>query len=116
MAPSSTPLWVKKVEPHYSCEEEQQLRPLCYSKLLKADLVPGTFVVLYDDSDPTVARIDEPVSRSVQSFKEEVEVNIFRQIRKVGEPVEVILQPQGLCGNHLRHTPEIVKRAKYVRF
>lgn len=111
--PPKAPPWVKKVEPHFSCEEEEQLLP-CYSKLHKADLLPGTFVVRYDDSDPTVARIVKPVNRCVQPFQE-AEVNIFRQICKVGGPGEVILRPQGLGCNHLQHVPEIVQTSELRR-
>jgi hypothetical protein len=49
--PLVPPPWVDKVEPHSpSCDEDEVL-PSCYSMLLKADLLSGTFVVLRDHED-----------------------------------------------------------------
>jgi hypothetical protein len=113
------PPWVDKVEPHSSsCDEDEVLLPCsCYSKLLKADLLPGTFVVLRNDEDnncdrsPTVARIVKPVGTAVHPFQA-VEVNIFRHISKVGGLGEVILYPHGLGGNNLRYILEIVQTSE----
>jgi hypothetical protein len=49
--PPLAPPWVDKVESHSSSCDEDEVLPSCYSKLLKADLLPGTFVVLRDDND-----------------------------------------------------------------
>jgi hypothetical protein len=85
----------------------------CYSKLLKADLLPGTFVLLSRSSDETnsvtrpniavgciVARIVAIVSIS------RVSLNIFKRLNEVTGD---FLHPQGLQDNHLRHLQEIVQ-------
>jgi hypothetical protein len=92
--------WVDKVEPHYSCGHEGEAFHSCHSILIKADLLPGTFVLLATTSanagecqqEDVIARIVKPVG-STQPLK--VQVNIFRNI----------LQPQGIVENQLRHLP-----------
>ena len=115
--PPSLPCWVDKVEPQPPNEDVGGgALPPCYSKLLKADLLPGTFVLLADRVNvcnrcqETVARIVKPVYSSNQPLQ--VQVNIFRKMCDIGGPDDGILQPQGLVENHLRHLPEIVQTSE----
>jgi hypothetical protein len=83
----------------------------CYSKQLKTDLLPGTFVLVVEtadvsDSGDIVARIVKAVGGRLSLS---VEVNIFKQILEVAGQREDILLPQGVVENHLRHIPEIVQ-------
>ena len=103
--------WADEVEPH--CSYEEALHP-CYSKTLKADLLPGTFVLLLAHGakaegkfqDMAVARIVKPVG-STQPFK--VQVNIFKKICEIGLGEGSFLRPQGVIENYLRHLSEIVQ-------
>ncbi len=110
------PRWVNKVEPQSPSYEDEGggALPPCYSKLLKADLLPGTFVLLAEDrvnacdrSQATVAGIVKPVDSSVEPFQ--IQVNIFRIICEVGGSDEGTLKPQGIVENHLQHLPEIAQ-------
>jgi hypothetical protein len=103
--PTPTSPW-DIAEPHCDCGP-------CYCQVLKADLLPGTFVLLEGSSDRTntvtrptrtvgcvVARIVAIVSLS------SVSVNIFKRLNEVTGD---FLYPQGLQDNHLRHLQEIVQ-------
>jgi hypothetical protein len=82
----------------------------CYSKHLKADLLPGTFVLLSTRADESnhdsgicaVARI------VVTSSPSTVTVNIFKKLKEV-QPTGGFLYPPPLEGNHLRSLEEIVQ-------
>ena len=78
-----------------------------YSMLLKADVVPGTFVLLGGATPSVVARI----VKAVGSFS--VEVNIFKRKSDVMLPADRggdgISVPQGIVDNHLRHIPEVIQ-------
>ncbi len=88
----------------------------CYSQELKADLLPGTFVLLRtstarsvfdaNDEDKTnvVARIVDVVSSQPIS----VRVNIFKYIKEIKQ-TEGLLCPDLLQENHLRHLTEVVQ-------
>lgn len=92
----------------------------CYSKQLKTDLVPGTFVLVVESADISsnsdrlehdiVARIVRAVGVGPPLS---VEVNLFRKVSEVvagrQEQKEHILLPQGFRECHLRHIPEIVQ-------
>ncbi|KAI2505091.1 hypothetical protein MHU86_9367 [Fragilaria crotonensis] len=101
--------------------------PLCegapfYSDVLKADLHPGTFVLLegissgmptrsmarsinaMEDGTEVVARVVALVSTNPSS----VSVNIFRFLKEV-QQTEGLLYPNVLNENHLRHLTEIVQ-------
>jgi hypothetical protein len=91
-----------------------------YSIHLKADLLPGTFVLLgcqahgdgaHDDtvstnSEMVVARI---ISFSTAESSSAVTVNIFKRLNEVLMRQEGILHPPVLQDNHLRHLQEIVQ-------
>jgi len=112
-APAPASPW-DNAEPH--CE-----RAPCYSKLLMADLLPGTFVLLATHRDQpnaavsgggvvarqraVVARIITGVSRSPS----DVTVNIFKSLKEVTGD---FLHPQVLQENHLRHLQEIVQTSE----
>ena len=109
MATLAPPLFWDQVEPP-SCDQEGRTFHSCYSTQLRADLLPGTFVLLdaavnARGSGNIVARIVKAVGRS-PSFS--VEVNIFENINKFG-PREGILSLQGVSESHLKHLPEIVQ-------
>jgi hypothetical protein len=95
----------------------------CYSKLLKTDLVPGTFVLLVVASADNISanssrRGHDIVARIVRAVGGgpplALEVNIFRRMSEVvagrqGQRRDHILLPQGFRECHLRHIPEIVQ-------
>jgi hypothetical protein len=89
----------------------------CYSKQLKADLPPGTFVLIgvstaeddVRDRSDVVARIVKAVGGHGSSSLLLVEVNIFEGILHVVGEREGIFVPQRIVGNNLRHVPEIVQ-------
>jgi hypothetical protein len=98
-----------QVEPP-SCEQEGGSFHSCYAKQLKADLLPGTFVVLAatanaHGSGEVVARVVKAVE---QSPPFSVEVNVFKNFNKFG-PREGVLSPRGVSESHLKHLPEIVQ-------
>jgi hypothetical protein len=111
MATLSTvpPFW-DQVEPHYFEQEGRAPQHPCYFKLLKADLLSGTCVLLATahegESGDVVARIVKTVESTSLPFS--VQVNIFKNISKVG-PREGILFPQGVNHNHLKHLPKVVQ-------
>ena len=84
----------------------------CYSKHLKADLLPGTFVLLstradqsnHDSGVGVVARIVAVVTSSPST----VTVNIFKKLKEV-QPTGGFLYPPPLEGNNLRYLQEIVQ-------
>lgn len=88
----------------------------CYSEVLKADLLPGTFVLLADTSSVlgefVVARVVAVVSDQLSSSSASVQVNIFRQMKEVLRDTEGILHPKVLRENHLRNLTEIVQTAE----
>ena len=114
----ASPFW-DKVEPHW----DDEAPPLaCYSKRLKADLLPGTFVLL---STPdtiaesrninmhdgiVVARITNlgSSSRPAMLSRSSVQVNIFKQLDAFAG-TDGFLYPKQLDENHLRHLREIVQ-------
>jgi hypothetical protein len=93
----------------------------CYSKQLKTDLVPGTFVLVVASakiSSNSSRQGRDIVARIVRTVGGgpplSVEVNIFRKMsevvaRRQQEQREHTLLPQGLRECHLRHIPEIVQ-------
>jgi hypothetical protein len=109
------------------CDEDRRRRThSCYSKRLKADLLPGTFVLFLrnpavasrsrknDAQGCEIARIVEviPADRtdmenSRQPIK--VRVNIFKRIAEIEAVTLGILHPEFLDENHLRYLPEIVQ-------
>ena len=95
----------------------------CYSEVLKADLLPGTFVLLTSEDASTrsgsiahtgncvVARVVAAVGTSQQQSSASVSVNIFRRMKEVYD-AEDILYPKVLQENHLRNLAEIVQTAE----
>lgn len=79
----------------------------CYSTLLQADVVPGTFVLLGGATPNVVARIVKVVG----SFS--VEVNIFKMKSELMLPAERrgdgISLHHGIVDNHLQHIPEVIQ-------
>jgi hypothetical protein len=111
------------VEPDTACWDLAE--PCCegapfYSDALKADLLPGTFVLLdtasgakttqtrslkaKEDRTDVVARIVALVSTNPSS----VSVNIFRFLKEA-QQTEGFLYPDVVNENHLRHLTEIVQ-------
>ena len=91
----------------------------CYSEVLKADLLPGTFVLLADTSSVlrefVVARVVAVVGdqqHQESSSSASVRVNIFRRMKDVLHDTEGILTPKVLRENHLRNLTEIVQTAE----
>jgi hypothetical protein len=110
MATLAPPHFWDQVEPP-SCEQEEgrAFHP-CYSKQLRADLAPGTFVLLdattnTHGSGAVVARIVKTVGKT-PPFS--IEVNIFEDFNEFGAR-EGILCPHGVSENHLKHLPEVVQ-------
>ncbi|KAI2493462.1 hypothetical protein MHU86_8975 [Fragilaria crotonensis] len=103
-----------RVEPH--CEQNE-VPMACYSRTLKADLLPGTFVLLAprntsietrsQDACMTVARI-VGAETSLPSSRTSVQVNIFKRLNDFSA-TEGFLHPRLLDENHLRHLAEIVQ-------
>ena len=98
----------------------------CYSKHLKADLVPGTFVMLRPDMSAArsrdnvhggvVARIvgtEQGTSSStiMPSRTLMIQVNVFKRLTEFAA-TDGFLYPEFLDDNHLRHLPEIVQMAE----
>ena len=109
MATLAPPHFWDQVEPP-SCEQEGWAFHSCYSKQLRADLLPGTFVLLdattnTRGSGDVVARIVKAVGKT-PPFS--VEVNIFEDFNKFGAR-EGILSPHGVSESHLKHLPEVVQ-------
>ena len=108
------------VEPHW---DEGPPCFACYSKQLKADLRPGTFVLLAPDvtggsgNNPhdsgVIARIVGFITTSstMPTRPLTVQVNIFKRLAEFAS-MEGILFPKLLDDNHLRHLPEIVQMAE----
>ena len=97
----------------------------CYSKKLKADLLPGTFVLLATRAKQTngadvtthgagarsgvVARIIAGVSRSPS----DVTVNIFKRLNELPRREGFLYQhPHVIQENHLRHLQEVVQMSE----
>jgi hypothetical protein len=97
----------------------------CYSKVMRANLLPGTFVLLAfsvndderrDNSTTTVAtsarRADSgTVARIVAveaTSSDVVSVNVFKKLQELVVTGD-FLYPQGLQDNHLRHLQEVVQ-------
>ena len=117
----SPPCWVDKVEPHHHHHgNEGRVLPPCYSNIIKADLLPGTFVLIggngsiHTCNERVVARIVKPVYSSRADAPFHVQVNIFKKMCEVegGPGGEGMLLPQGLVENHLRHLPEVVQTSE----
>ena len=88
----------------------------CYSEVLKADLLPGTFVIVSDTSsipgNVVVARVVSVVSSSSDDqhlLPSSIRVNIFQQLKEVLQNTEGIIHPNVLRENHLRNLTEIVQ-------
>ena len=88
----------------------------CYSHVLKADLRPGTFVLMMGRSSTTSAPLDQDrddvVARIVSVVRSQepssVRVNIFRHMKEA-QQTEGFLRPNRLSENHLRHVTEIIQ-------
>ena len=115
-------LW-DKVEPQNCHSGEAPVR--CYSRRLKTDLLPCTFVLLSTNSAATA--IDEPrnnfedaivarvinVEEQVCPFSartiSEIKVNIFQRLTELTATGEEFMHLSLLDNNHLRHIPEVVQ-------
>jgi hypothetical protein len=108
-----------KVQP---CHDSDGSQIPCYSRELKAELLPGTFVLLVPTS-PTakesrnnvngmiVARIVDVVETTIipaLSRTRTVQENIFKRLSELSV-TEGFLRPKALDENHLRHLPEVVQ-------
>jgi hypothetical protein len=113
------PSFWEGVEPHW---DEGPPFFDCYSKQLKADLLPGTFVLLAPDvTDGSASNVHSGVvarivgiiatSNTMPTRPLTVQVNIFKRLAEVAS-TEGILYPKLLDDNHLRHLPEIVQMAE----
>ena len=107
-------VWAQ-VEPQEEGADTEHIAHSCYSKILKASLVPGTFVLI-GTTCTTPATNNDVVARIVKavgggpSFL--VEVNIFKRLSEVVAEEDgdaAMLLPQGIVANHLRHIPEAVQ-------
>ena len=115
--PTPVPCFWKQVEPDDDEGCGGEAPHSCYSKQLKTNLLPGTFVMLAvaTADDVSDSRADTIVARIVMAVggrpSLSVEVNIFKRISEVsGQPQrEDVLLPQRVVENHLRHVPEIVQ-------
>lgn len=108
------PFWIQ-VEPQASEQEGKRAFQSYYSEQLRADLVPGTFVLLDDttnthSSGTIVARIVK-AAVGTRSPSVSVEVNIFENFNEFGTK-EGILSPPGVSESHLKHLPELVQTTK----
>jgi hypothetical protein len=106
-APAPASPW-DNAEPQH-CE-----RAPCYSKHLKADLLPGTFVLLATHADQPNAAVTgggvvARIVAGVSSAASHVTVNIFTSLNLV---TGNFLHPQVLQDNHLRHLQEIVQTSE----
>jgi hypothetical protein len=108
------PSFWEGVEPHW---DEGPPFFACYSKQLKADLLPGTFVLLTPDvTDGSASNVHSGVvarivgiiatSNTMPARPLTVQVNIFKRLAEVASS-EGILYPK-----LLQHLPEIVKMAE----
>ena len=74
----------------------------CYSEVLKADLLPGTFIIVSDTSsipgNVVVARVVAVVSSSDDQhlLPSSIRVNIFQQLKEVLQNTEGIINPNVL--------------------
>ena len=127
---SVTPFTWEKVEPQ-NCDSAEAPGVRCYSRRLKADLLPGTFVLVLiptsssrDDAvdksrnnhvmDATVARIVElkescDPSAAPGTCGSSVEVNIFKRLTELRKTQEDFMYPDPLDENNLRFIPEVVQ-------
>jgi hypothetical protein len=113
---AESPFW-DRVEPRW--DDDDSLLA-CYSKRLKANLLPGTFVLLAPEMTDRsrdnvhggmVARIvglDATSSTGALSSHTSVQVNIFKRLTDFSAR-EGFLCPKVLDDNHLWHLPEIVQ-------
>jgi hypothetical protein len=119
-----TPFW-DSVEPHWDDENGTSPPFPCYSKTLKAFLIPGTFVILSSRNDTqhgcVVARIvrttvnesssTAPLRNSLSATS--VEVNVFQRLNELAATAAAgFVRPEFLAESHLRHLPEIVQTAE----
>ena len=113
----NSPFW-DSVEPHW---EEDGAPPFpCYSKTLKAYLIPGTFVLLSTRNDTqhgcVIARIVDMIidtSSCMPLRNVSVKVNIFQRLTEFVAGTTVgFMHPEALDDNHLRYLPEIVQTAE----
>jgi hypothetical protein len=116
---ANPPIW-DKVEPRW----DDGAPPMaCYCKRLKADLLPGTFVLLSTPDTTaaesrnsnmhtgTVARIISADSSSRPPLllsRTSVQVNIFKELNTFAA-TDGFLHPELLDENHLRHLREVVQ-------
>ena len=117
----SPPFLWDEVEPQH-CEPADDGVPIaCYSRHLKAHLLPGAFVLLLPPASNNVhhvggaivARIVDILETSLcptpsRSTTPSVKVNIFKGMTKLST-TEALLHPKLLAEPHLRHLPEIVQ-------
>lgn len=112
--------WLTEGAPSWDQTEPLFEGAPCYSEVLKADLLPGTFVLVTDTTssipgDVVVARV---ISAAVSSSSDQhlssssVRVNIFQELKEVLRKTEGILVPNELRENHLRNLAEIVQTAE----
>ena len=118
-----SPFW-SSVEPNWECGD---VKPACpssfYSKQLKADLLPGTFVLFSSRNNHNgvgVGRIvciaaDEDratrnqVMSDSRSPHSRVQVNVFKRFTEFETTTASILRPEFINENHLRHLPGVVQ-------
>jgi hypothetical protein len=114
----SPPFSWDEVEPHHCDPADDEVPIACYSRHLKANLLPGTFVLLLSPSNNVhhfggaiVARIVDVVETSLSRLRAttpSVKVNIFKGMTELST-TETFLHPKLLVEPHLRHLPEIVQ-------
>ena len=126
-----SPFW-NSVEPQWDTNEEDGNPTRCcsfYSEQLKADLLPGTFV-LFSSTDTATTAAGQPwnnssacgVGRIVRILlvanedgtdsrppHTRVQVNIFKRITDFKATTPGILCPEFINENNLRHLPEVVQ-------
>jgi hypothetical protein len=84
----------------------------CYSMLLQADIMPGTFAIFGGATPNVVAQI---VKAGVGSFS--VEVNIFKMKSELILPAErggdsIFVPQEGIVDHHLQHIPDVIQTTK----
>ena len=118
---TTVPCFWEEVEPNNADEGGGGRGPhSCYSKQLKTDLVPGTFVIVLVVASDEISNCSgkhDIIARIVRAVgglpSLSVEVNVFKKLSEVvAEQREHVLWPQGVVENHLKHIPEIVQTAE----
>jgi hypothetical protein len=127
-----SPFW-SRVEPNWdggAGDDEPACPRSFYSKRLKADLLPGTFVLFSSKDGATtdgpspcshydgcgVGRIVCVVTHEDRDSRQQpppqhtrVRVNIFKRFTEFAATTASILRPEFINDNHLRHLPEVVQ-------